>query len=205
MRSTCLPAPKSRRSLLTAGFALALALAPAGAWAQNPPSPQQPPAQQTPPAQQPQNPQTPAAQNPPAQPAQPAQQAAAPGRMFTGPAGVIFNPIKPDHTADFEMVMGRVKEALAKSPDPKRKAQAAGWKVFKAAEPFNGNVLYLFVIDPTVQDEDYTISKILAEAFPSEVQDLWKKFVDCYAGGQNMINLQLIANMATTAPAGGGQ
>ena len=52
--------------------------------------------------------------------------------VFPGDAGVILNFVKADKTADFEMVLGKVKEALAKSDKPERKAQAAGWKVFKA-------------------------------------------------------------------------
>ena len=80
--------------------------------------------------------------------------------------------------------MGKLNEALQKSEEPERKQQAASWKVFKSPEPGpNGNVLYIFVIDPAVKGADYTVSKILAEAFPTEVQDLYKKFSDAYAGG----------------------
>ena len=188
-----------RSSLRISSFALAVALLPAALWAQTPP--QQPPAQGS---QQ----QNPPAQQPPAQGTQPAQQqpaAASPTRTFTADGGLIFNIIKPDHTADFEMVIGKLKEALAKSPDPKRKQQAAGWKVFKAVEPFQGNVLYLFILDPAVKDADYTVSKILSEVLPNEVQDLWNKYKDAYASGQNLVNLQLIANMSSVAPAAGGK
>jgi hypothetical protein len=186
-----------RSSLRISSFALAVALAPAALWAQTPP--QQPPAQgsqqQTPPAQ---------GTQPQTAPAQP--QATPPAaRTFTADGGLIFNIIKPDHTSDFEMVIGKLKEALAKSPDPKRKQQAAGWKVFKAIEPFQGNVLYLFILDPAVKDADYTVSKILSEVLPNEVQDLWKKYADSYAAGQSLTNLQLIANMGAAAPAAGGK
>jgi pyruvate/2-oxoglutarate dehydrogenase complex dihydrolipoamide acyltransferase (E2) component len=145
--------------------------------------------------------QTPAPAPAPTQPApaQPAPQppAAAPqARTFGSDAGIIINQIKPDKTADFELVIGKLKEALQKSQDPVRKQQAASWKVFKALEPGpNGIVLYFFIMDPAVKGADYTVSKILAEAFPAEVQDLYKKFSDAYAGGQNMVNLQLIANL----------
>jgi hypothetical protein len=173
-------------------FALAVALAPAAAFARQQP-PAQPPAGQQPPAQQP------PAQQPPA------QQQAPQGRFFTGDAGMIFNIIKPDHTADFELVMNKLKEALAKSPDPKRRQQAASWKVFKGMEPAQGgNVLYIFFADPAMKDVDYTVTKILSEAFPSEVQDLYKKYVESYAGGQSLANFQLLVNMAG-APAAGGK
>ena len=102
----------------------------------------------------------------PAPPAAPQQQAA-PGLVFGSDAGIIINTIKADKTADFEEVVGKIKEALSKSEDAVRKQQAAGWKVFKVLEPGpNGNVLYVFVMDPVVKDADYGMAKILTEAFP---------------------------------------
>ena len=73
---------------------------------------------------------------PPPAPSQPAapQPPALLGRVFGSDAGMIWNPVKPDRTMDFEMVMARLKEALALSEDPVRKQQAAGWKVFRALE-----------------------------------------------------------------------
>src|SRR5437764_12021515 len=70
----------------------------------------------------------------------PAQQAAAAPakRVFGSDAGLVLNFIKADKTADFEAVMVKLKEALNKSDKPERKAQAASWKVFKAAEPGAG-------------------------------------------------------------------
>lgn len=118
-------------------------------------------------------------------------------RTFTADAGMIFNPIKPDKTADFEAVMAKLKEALAKSEKPERKQQAVSWKVLKAAEPGpNGSVLYIFVMDPAVKNVDYTVSLILNEAFPAEVQDLYKKFSEAYAGGQSMLNLSVVQTFA---------
>ena len=110
---------------------------------------------------------------------------------------MVLNFIKADKAADFELVMGKLKEALAKSQKPERKQQAAGWKVFRAIEPgANGSVLYLFTIDPAVKGADYTVSNILAEAFPAEVQDLYKKYSEAYASGQNVVNLNVVANLA---------
>ena len=139
---------------------------------------------QTPPTQQP----------PPAQPAQQAQ-AATQTRVFASDAGLVLNFITPDKTADFEAVMAKLKEALQKSPKPERKQQAASWKVFKSPEPAqNGNVLYVFVIDPSVKGADYTVSTILAEVFPQEVQTLYKQYADAYASGQNFVNLTLVTD-----------
>ena len=125
----------------------------------------------------------------------PAQQAAAAPakRVFGSDAGLVLNFIKADKTADFEAVMAKLKEALNKSDKPERKAQAAGWKIFKSPEPAaGGNVLYVFVIDPSVKDADYTVSTILAEAFPQEVQAIFKQYSDSYASGQNFVNLALV-------------
>src|SRR5262245_17849036 len=77
-------------------------------------------------------------------------QAAPNQRLFPNDGGMILNFIKPDKTADFEMVMGKLKEALQKSEKPERKQQAAGWKVFKSPDPAGANVLYVFVIDPSL-------------------------------------------------------
>src|SRR5712671_7429511 len=99
-----------------------------------------------------------------------AQQAAAPAApnpfVCPGDGGVILNFVKADKTADFEMVLGKVKEALAKSEKPERKGQATGWKVFKASEAGpNGSVIYVFVMDPVAKGADYSVGNILVEAF----------------------------------------
>jgi len=54
-------------------------------------------------------------------------QAAQPTRVFASDAGIVLNFIKPDKTADFEMIVSKLKEALAKSDKPERKQQAASW------------------------------------------------------------------------------
>ena len=119
-------------------------------------------------------------------------------RVFGSDAGLVLNFIKPDKTADFEAVMAKLKEALQKSDNPERKQQAASWKVFRAVEPGgNGSVLYLFTIDPAVKGADYTVSTILAEAFPDDVQALYKQYADSYASGQNFVNLTLVTPFAT--------
>ena len=150
------------------------------------------------------------AQTPPTQqqqqPAQPAQQAqAAPtARTFGSDSGMVLNFIKADKTADFEAVIAKLKEALAKSDKPERKQQAQSWRVFKAVEPGPpGTALYVFWIDPPVKGADYTVSTILAEAFPTEVQTLYKQYADSYAQGQNFVNLTLVQNLGSgggTAP-----
>lgn len=152
--------------------------------------------------------QVPAAAQPPQQPpvAQPPGTPAAPpaavpsSRKFTTDAGLMFSVIKPDKTADFEMVMAKVKDALGKSQDPKRKQQALSWRVFKGQETApGGGIVYVWFIDPPVKDVDYTVTDILTEAFPNEAQDLWAKYTACFVSGQTMLNLAATLNMSPTA------
>jgi hypothetical protein len=122
------------------------------------------------------------AQATPAAPAQAAPAAAPSPFVFPGDAGVILNFVKADKTADFEMVLGKAKEALAKSEKPERKQQAAGWKVFKATEPGPGGAaIYVFVIDPTVKGAEYSVGNILVEGFGAEGQTLYKTYSDAFA------------------------
>lgn len=117
----------------------------------------------------------------------------APERTLSSPAALQFNPIRPDRTAEFEGVLAKVKEALQNSDDPQRRQQLAGWKVFKTTEPLQGNIMYLFLMDPTVPDANYAISMILNEAFPAEVQELYEAFSGAYNGGQTIMNLEPVA------------
>jgi hypothetical protein len=133
-----------------------------------------------------------------AAPAQ-AQEAAAAAnqRLFPADAGLVLNFIKADKTADFEEIMGKLKEALQKSTKPERKQQAASWKVYKSPDPAaGGNVLYVFVIDPSVKGADYTVSTILAEGFPAaEVNEMYKRYAEAFAQGMNFVNLALVQNL----------
>jgi hypothetical protein len=117
-------------------------------------------------------------------------------QVFSSDAGLMFNIIKADKVADFEMVIGKLKEALQKSENPVRKAQAASWKVFKQVEPGpNGNVLYVFVIQPAVKDADYTASKMLVEGFPQDYMELFKVYSGSFVS-LSMSNLTLVADMS---------
>jgi hypothetical protein len=117
-----------------------------------------------------------------AQAAPAAQAPAAPSQfVFPGDGGMILNFVKPDKTADFEMVLGKVKEALTKSEKPERKAQAAGWKVFKASEPGPGGAaIYVFFMDPVAKGAEYKVGDILVEGFGAEGQTLYKTYSEAY-------------------------
>jgi hypothetical protein len=115
--------------------------------------------------------------------------------MFTGDAAITLNFIKADKTADFEMIVGKLKEALEKSAKPERAQQASSWKVYKAAETApNGSAIYVFLIDPVVKGSDYTVSTILSEGFPQDVQSLYKTLSATYAS-LNIVNLTLVSDL----------
>ncbi|MEQ1912751.1 MAG: hypothetical protein ABMA15_28305 [Vicinamibacterales bacterium] len=118
--------------------------------------------------------------------------------VFAGDGAVLLNFIKADHVADFEMILGKLKEALAKSEKPERKQQAESWKVFKANEAGPaGAAIYVSVIYPSVKGADYTVTTILAEAFPTEVQDLYKKYADSFATPPgNLLNIKMFSDLA---------
>lgn len=130
-----------------------------------------------------------------AQPPAPAAQAEVKTSPFSfaGDGALVLNYIKADKTADFESVVAKVKEALVKSEKPERKAQAASWKIFKAAEPGPaGAVLYVWIVDPVAKGNEYSVSQILTEGFPAEAAALYKTLADSYSG-------QAIINLTTTA------
>ena len=118
--------------------------------------------------------------------------------VFAGDGAVLLNFIKADHVADFEMILGKLKEALAKSEKPERKQQAESWKVFKANEAGPGGAaIYVSVIYPSVKGADYTVTTILNEAFPTEVQDLYKKYADSFATPPgNLLNIKMFSDLA---------
>ena len=172
--------------------------------AQAPVTPGQPPPQVVPPTQE----TSPPAQGvPPATPAAPGQTtpgvpgaAAAPAapltRTFTSTAGLLLNTVRPERVKDFETVMWYLQEALKKSTDPTVRAQADGWKVFRAVEPGpNAVVLYVFALDPAVPGADYGLGRILADAYPEQIQEIWKLYQGSVTSGGTLLNLNAVEPM----------
>jgi hypothetical protein len=156
-----------RRPFVTSTLALALAFAPAALFAQDPP---------------------------PAQPAQPEQPAEA-KVSFTSPAGMLLVQIKPSETAAFEEMAGRIKASIAKAEDPTLRQQGEGLKIFKAAEPFGGNVLYIVSIDPVVPGAEYEPFSIILKTMSDDEQradptaEMWKRFQNAFAAGMGKLSL----------------
>ena len=111
-------------------------------------------------------------------------------RSFTAKTGLLFNAVRPERVVDFETVIGLLTDALKKSTDPAVQAQARGWRVFKATEPGpNGVALYVFVIDPAIPGADYGLGRILSDAYPDRIQEIWKLYTGALAGGGSLMNL----------------
>jgi hypothetical protein len=164
-----------RRPFVTSTVGLALALAPAVLFAQTP----------APPAGQP-----PAAQAP-AEGAKPA----APKLALTSPSGVLLVPIKQDQTGVFEEFAKKLKAGLAKTTDPQLLEQAKGFKIYKSAEPFGPNALYVIVIDPVVPNAEYELFAMLQKTMtPEELRapetaEMWKRFQGAFASGPSRLSL----------------
>lgn len=119
-------------------------------------------------AQAPAAPATDAAQ--PAAPAEPAK----PQLTFDNADAVVwFYAVKGDSGAKFEEFFGRVKEAMAKSPNPERKTQAAGMRLMKSTAPAgDGTLNYVLLISPISKGQEYSPGMLLFEVFPTEAKTL---------------------------------
>ena len=113
-----------------------------------------------------------------------AQEPTKPVLTLEGESAVLIVLIKPDKTADFETVVAKYKEAFAKNDKAERKQQLAGLKFFKSPTPMGGNTAYLIVADPVVKDQEYDITRIIHEVFPSEATDMFNKYKEAFAGRQ---------------------
>jgi hypothetical protein len=111
-----------------------------------------------------------------------------------GDAAMITVLIKPDKTADFELVLNKLKEALQRSEKPERKQQAAGWHVYRSSQPMQGNVVYIMRIEPVVNGEEYDVTRLIAEVFPVEVQEIFPKYRDAFAG-RAIVKLEPLLSM----------
>jgi hypothetical protein len=155
-----------RRSFVMSMLACALALAPALAFAQDPAA---------------------------AAPAQPAP--AAPKVPFTSPAGMLLVQIKPDQTAVFEEMIGKINAGLAKTEDATLKQLASGIKVYKSSEPFGQNALYVVLAEPTVPNADYDLFDVLYKTMTDEekraegFKEMWAKYVNAFAAGLSKLSL----------------
>ena len=112
-------------------------------------------------------------------------------KTFEAPAGMILNYVRANQAAAFESLTNRLLRALADSEDGEHQAQAAGWKVYKALEPGpNGDVLFVWLLDPAVAEADYSVAHLLRDEFPADVQGLYERYNRAFGLGQALINLE---------------
>ena len=127
-----------------------------------------------------------------------AQQAAPQKFTMEGDLAIWSVSIRPDKTADYEQVLGKVKEALAKSQAPEAKQQLAGWRVVKAAKPMpDGNILYQHVIQP-VAGADYNILQVLYGTFtdPTEQKTLYDLYRGAFVGNLGISSGTVVADLS---------
>ncbi len=127
-----------------------------------------------------------------------AQEPAKPALAFQGDAGLMFLYVKSDKTADFEAMMAKVKEALAKDDSAEGKQRAAGLKLFKAPNgpAPQGATLYLLCADPVAKGVEYAFLPILYKAFPAEAKAFSDKWAEVkHAQSAVIWDLQLVTKM----------
>jgi len=126
-----------------------------------------------------------AAQTPP--PASPPPQAATAPELppgvpatytFESGAGLVFYYVDTAKAADFEAVLGRLREALNKADTPMLKQQALNWRIYKSAEPVTDATVFVFAFDPAVTTANYDPLLVLAEVSPAELHPLYERMRD---------------------------
>jgi hypothetical protein len=124
-------------------------------------------------------------------------------RSFTAPVGLVFNTVRTERVAEFERLLAEVQTALKNSKNPTTQAQAKGWRFYKATEAGpNGAAMFVFVIDPVVAGEDYSLGKVLVEAFPDPVklQEVWALYTGSVTGGGSLLNLTPVSPIVPPTP-----
>ena len=100
---------------------------------------------------------------------------------FTGDMVIWAFNVPGDKAADYEAVVAKLKDSLAKSEKPEAKQQLAGWKVMKNAMPQpDGSLVYIHVISPVVPEADYSITNIVYDVVKDPAEQ--KAFYDQYRG-----------------------
>jgi hypothetical protein len=107
---------------------------------------------------------------------------------FTNDVGIVLIYVKEDKTADFEELLGKLKDGLAKTEVAELKPIAAGLKFLKAPKgpAPAGNVLYIMVADPAVKDTEYWLLSNLYKLYPNPEEQ--KALYDKWNGAKGTVN-----------------
>jgi hypothetical protein len=118
-----------------------------------------------------------------------------------GQAALWTVAIKADKTADFERVLTKLREALLKSDKPERRQQAQGWTVLRLTTPLpDGNVAYVHDVRPVVPGADYSVMRILYEAFPDERQALYELYRGAFVKNVALATGSVVMDTRGTTP-----
>jgi hypothetical protein len=94
---------------------------------------------------------------------------------FSGTTGILLYQVPTAKVTDFETFLGHLRDALAKSSDPKAK----GWRIYRDSTlgP-NNDVVYVFLLDPAIPCVDYSLGPIMASAISdqAELKRVWSLY-----------------------------
>lgn len=126
------------------------------------------------------------------------EQPTRPTLTFEGDTALFSIAIKPDKASDFEQIMRRVREALAKTDKPEHQQQAQGWKVLRMKQPLDdGSIVYVHMVHPVVPGAEYGVLPILYEAFPDERQALYELYRGALAKNLSLAMGSVAVDLAT--------
>jgi hypothetical protein len=118
--------------------------------------------------------------------------AAAAALTVDGEAAMITIAVQPGRSAEFDRILEQTKAALLRSRSAQRRAQAAGWQVFKSEETVQGNATYVMRLDPAVRGADYGFAAIIADDSTPQAAEVGKVLRDIVIG-QSVLGLSPIA------------
>lgn len=116
------------------------------------------------------------AQAPAVPPAAPPAAADSATKIGPGDLWLVIYSVLPDRTTQFEAVARQVREALARSPEDVRKAQARDLRIHRSALPSaDGKVMYFLQIPALTGDADRSGFDVLIDAVLPEQASTLKK------------------------------
>src|SRR5687768_8834084 len=133
------------------------------------------------------------------QPAAQSKPAVTPLTYNTNAVIVIYS-VNPGKDADYEQVIAKLRDALAKSTAPEAKQQLAGWKVVKSPTSLtkDDSSSYIHIISPVVKGADYSIPNIV---YAVSTDDEKRAFYDLYKGALKGPISQITGNDIAAAAA----
>lgn len=139
--------------------------------------------------------------------AQSQSQPAAPKLTYDTDTVIVMYAVNPGKDADYEQVIAKLREALAKSSAPEAKQQLATWKVLKSPMSLTKDTssTYIHIISPVVKGADYSIVNIV---YAASTDDEKRAFYDLYKGALKGALSQITGNdvgKMSSAPTAGAQ